>query len=113
MSNKCDSIELYCSKCLSRKIVDRCEDDPPNAVLAHIQCPECVCGDFDTTYYFDAKGLEIPYESTAPQKNNQMTCNRSQSNYNRSESGEWPVIWPDKKRDVLGHDPYNYTGTRL
>lgn len=57
-------IVLYCSGCLLRKSVDRHENDPPNAVLAHIQCPECVGGDFDTTYYYDVNGNEIPYEST-------------------------------------------------
>ena len=56
------TIELYCVKCQSRKTVDRCEDDPPNAILVHIQCPECVVGDFDLTEYFDANGQPVPYE---------------------------------------------------
>ena len=60
-----NKIELYCIQCESRTTVDRQEDDPPNAVLAHIQCPECVGGDFDSTEYFDKEGSQIPYETTA------------------------------------------------
>jgi len=69
-----DQIELYCIKCESRKTVDRQEDDPANAMLAHIQCPECVGGDFDSTEYFDKNGSKIPYESTADSSPAPTTC---------------------------------------
>ena len=63
------TIELYCFKCKSRKTVNRCDDDPPNATIAHIQCPECVGGDFDSTEYFDGNGQPVPYvEPVQPER---------------------------------------------
>ena len=54
-------INLYCRKCHRVGSAIREVGDPDGAVVANIQCPECVGGDFDSTEYFDANGEPVPY----------------------------------------------------
>ena len=53
------TIRLECPRCRRTVMAAREKFDPPRAVMAEIQCPECVGGDFDHTTYRDAKGDEV------------------------------------------------------
>ena len=58
-------IKLYCPKCERTGSATLEKSDPEGAVLAHIQCPECVQGDFDSPRFFDSNDEELdpyPYE---------------------------------------------------
>lgn len=56
-----EKIKLRCPKCEKTTEVDRDPTDPQRAVLAEIQCPECVGGDFDSPIFFAGDGSEVPF----------------------------------------------------
>lgn len=52
-------IRMECPKCKRQMNSIRDKHDPHDAVLVHIQCPECNAGDFDCPHYFDKNGDEL------------------------------------------------------
>lgn len=57
-----DFVTLRCSKCEKEMRARKDDTDPLGTVVVEIQCPDCNSGDFDSPVYFDADGLEIPFE---------------------------------------------------
>ena len=53
-------IHVRCPDCGCKvSNAERAEDEPSNAVLAEVLCPDCGVGCRPTTYYFDADGNAI------------------------------------------------------